>query len=179
VVVDPGLGSGLGIGGGGGGDGGITLDRGPTGFPPHAVYTFESGDNVGAIVLSRGPRTVYYSRRLEMRWPSGGEGPTTDDRLAYLKVLLRTTDYSFGLRIRRRTSISITWTNELALRDSIATEQKKISDEYERILQTLMDLGYLTADEANSLPLALDTQIHDRRTNPLEPLPNYQFPSPR
>jgi hypothetical protein len=179
VVVDPGVGAGIGSGGGGGGDGGITLDRGPTGFPPHAVYAFESGDNVGAIVLSRGPRTVYYSRRIGMRWPSGREGPTTEDRLAYLNVLLRATDYSFGSRLRPRTSVSIAWTNEPALRDSIATEQKKISDEYERMLQALMDLGYLTAEEANSLPLALDTEIHDQRSNPMQPLSNYQSPTLR
>jgi hypothetical protein len=64
-------------------------------------------------------------------------------------------------------------------RDSIATEQKKISDEYERMLQTLIDLGYLTAEETNSLPLALDTEIHDMRSNPMQPLPNYQSPTPR
>ena len=47
------------------------------------------------------------------------------------------------------------------------------------MLQTLMDLGYPTAEETNSLPLALDTEIHDMRSNPMQPLPNLSVSNSR
>lgn len=172
-VVDPGSGAGFG-GGSGSGCFALEMVHGPSGFPPHAAYNFESGETPGAIVMSRGPRTVYYSRRVATRGiPSGGhvgEGPTTEDRLDYLNALIRATNYSFMSQLRPRTSISIEWTNARALRGEIETQQKKISDDYERMRQALMDLGYLTSEEADSLPLALDTEIHDLRRNPKPPL---------
>jgi hypothetical protein len=48
--------------------------------------------------------------------------------------------------------------------------KKKISDEYERMLQALMNAGDLTAEEANTMPLALNTQIDDVRTDRKRPL---------
>ena len=72
--------------------------------------------------------------------------------------------------VKEHTSVEIKWRNERALRADIEREQKKISGEYERMLRALMNAGYLTAEEANTMPLALDTQIHDRRSNPAGPL---------
>lgn len=172
VAVVDGGGLGMASGGGMSACGGVGLVRGPTGFPPHAVYAFESGFNPGAIVLSRGPRHVYYSRRLETRDASTTyrEGPTTKDRLVYVTALIRATDPSFTSSLRARTSVSVVWHDESSLRSAIAAQRQQISAEYERILQALMELGYLTSAEAEGLPLPLSTEIFDVRSNRDRPL---------
>lgn len=173
-VVDPDSGLGSGSGGGIEGGGWIGMEPDPNGFPPHVVYSFASGNVPGAIVMSPGPRTVYYSRRIASRGVSravnNGNGPTTEDRLAYLNALIRTRNYSFRPLLRARTSVSIAWTNEPALQERVAFEQQKIASDYDRMLRALSEIGYLTADEAGGLPLDLAVDIRDLRTDRKRPL---------
>jgi hypothetical protein len=72
--------------------------------------------------------------------------------------------------LKEHTYVTLQWRNERALRADIAREQKKISSEYERMLQALMNAGYLTAEETASLPLVLNIETHDLRTDRKRPL---------
>jgi hypothetical protein len=144
----------------------------PRGFPPHAVYDFELRRTPGSILLSTGPQDAFYSRRVTNDFQFGVatvfEGwPSVDIRLDCVNAL-GARRYRFYLK--ERTSVNLKWRNEQTLRADIAREQKKISDEYERMLQALMNAGDLTAEEANTMPLALNTQIDDVRTDRKRPL---------
>jgi hypothetical protein len=84
------------------------IGENPRGFPPHAVYEFES-ESIGSTVLSTGPRTTCYSRRVTTEFQFGLarriEGwPTIDNRLAYVNALVAVAIiFSSGNR-RRSTS---------------------------------------------------------------------------
>src|SRR5262245_5327913 len=61
------MGSG-GVGGGGVGDG---IGQSPADYPPRATYRLEIGPSPGCVVLSTGPRTVYYSRSVTYSFQFG------------------------------------------------------------------------------------------------------------
>jgi len=159
--IPAGIGSGVGFGAGVA-DG---IGQNPRGFPPHAVYDFESARTPGSILLSTGPKDAFYSRRVTNDFQFGVATllvatPSVDTRLDYLNAIVARRD---RFALQEHTSVEIKWRDERALRAEIARNQKKIADEYDRMLRVLMNLGYLTADEANSVPLMLNTDIHDLR----------------
>jgi hypothetical protein len=71
---------------------GADVEFDPSGYPPRAEYQLESFPGRGAVVLSTGPRTMYYRRAVgynvrTSRGSSSRGGPTQDDRMAYLTAL--------------------------------------------------------------------------------------------
>ena len=77
-----------GSGGSGGGGVGDGVGQSPPGFPPRATYRFESASWPGHVVLSTGPRLVYYSRSVSYAFQFGVSeafigGPTGAERLTY------------------------------------------------------------------------------------------------
>jgi hypothetical protein len=170
AVVDRGSNKG-GYGGSGGGS--DEFGENPRGFPPHAIYTFASA-GPDAIVLSTGPRPVYYSRVVTTKFqyfvsrPIKG-GPNTEERLAYLDAMVRR-QYRFFLNAQ--TSVSVEWRNERTFRARVAEERNKIAGTYERMLDLLLRGDYLTEAEARALPMDLNVEIIDHRTDRSRPLPD-------
>jgi hypothetical protein len=64
----------------------------PPGYPPFAMYRFESGPRTGYVVLATGPRTVYYSRTVTYQYQFGisqvcGDRPNRAEYLAAMPGL--------------------------------------------------------------------------------------------
>lgn len=173
-VTDPGIGSGGGIGGG------MYADCCPMGdqlrprsYPPEAVYDFT--ENVpGAIVLSRGPRPVYYTRRLttdpigRVRRSRIDPGPDVDTRLDYINALLG----GFAepdLRSHMRANIE--WQDEQTFLTRVEMERSLVERRYQQMLERLISYGGMSRQEAHDLPLRLNVQVSDDRTSPTSPLP--------
>ena len=144
----------------------------PPGFPPHAEY--QSGTaSVGSLVVSSGPRTVYYRRVVSWRDQFGTSSvetgrPTADDRLLYLAALVRG---SGPFLLRQSTPLSLTWEGPDAFSREVREEQRRLRDRYDAILNELVVVGRLTQDEADALPMRLATTVEDRRTERTPSLP--------
>jgi len=172
AVVDRGSNDryGRGEGSGGVGDG---IGENPRGFPPHAIYSF-AGAGAGVSVLSTGPRPVYYSRLVTNEFQFGVSDPingglNTKERLAYLDAMVRG-QYRFFLNAQ--TSVTVEWRNERTFRARVADERNKIAGAYERMLDLFLRGGYLTEAEARALPIDLNVEITDHRTDRSRSLPD-------
>jgi hypothetical protein len=64
-------------------------------------------------------------------------------------------------RLHSRNAAEVAW----AAFDAATYQMREVAPDL-----IAVDLGYLTAEETNSLPLALDTEIHDRRGNTNRPI---------
>ncbi|HEY1306073.1 MAG TPA: hypothetical protein VGF24_21115 [Vicinamibacterales bacterium] len=167
---------GIGIGSGGGRGSGVAdgFEEQPRDFPPHAVYRFESGPSANAIVLAQGPRSSYYSRRVVAEWQFFvatllDGGPSTTDRLDYLNALVNRPHL---FELRPSTAVTIAWKNERDLRMRIEAERQKIASEWQRMIASLVDGGYLRASEAAARPLPLEVEVRDQRKRPHRQLPD-------
>jgi hypothetical protein len=93
VTDDPGS-SGVGPGTGGGSENGPNYVMGVSGFPPLAEYQFVP-EGPGATVLSIGPQTVHYARRMSSPAAvpplsrSTFAKPSDFDRVQYVNALVR------------------------------------------------------------------------------------------
>jgi hypothetical protein len=154
---------------GGGGDG---IGQKPSGFPPHAVYGWDS-QRAGTSVLSTGPRTLYYLRSVtaDFQFPTAhplNSLPTVKDRLAYLSAIA---GGSYRSTLDARMGLGVKWTNGAAYRTSVAEKRREIQREYAGLIARLVNNGRLSADEAARLPLGLKTVIRDERSDRSRPLP--------
>jgi hypothetical protein len=93
-------------------------------------------------------------------------GPSTDDRLAYVKVLVRQATFS----LTAITWVTLEWRNQRVLRAGVETERQEITSGWQRMLRSLSASGYLTHDEAAGLPLPLEVETRDLRERSHEPL---------
>jgi hypothetical protein len=163
VTVLGGAESSLGLGGGGGMSVADGVAQKPVGFPPHAEYQWDMA-RAGSLVMSSGPRTVYYRRVVSWRdqfstaYASRGR-PTTDDRLLYLAAVAH---HSGPFGPRPTTSLGLTWKGPEAFMREVGGQQRRIASAYDGVLRELVAVGRLTKEEANSLRLA--TTVEDART---------------
>jgi hypothetical protein len=152
----------------------------PDGFPPHALYRWGSA-MTGDVILSTGPRTLYYSRSVSsarqfpVSHPSGPL-PDADDRLTYLSA----TPGRPQIDLKSRFYLHLAWSDVDTFRERVREEQQKIADQYSRALTDLMTGGHLTAEEVAALPLQLTTTVYDARTDRTLRLPEVpRFPTPK
>ena len=145
----------------------------PPGFPPHAVYRWDS-QRVGSSILSTGIRTLYYTRDVSalMQFPvsyPSGPAPTVNDRFAYLSAILGGT---YHPTLEARMWHSVKWSNGVTYRTNVADKQRAIKREYDNLIKRLVSDGHLSADEAAALPLQLTTTVKDERRDRKRPLPD-------
>ncbi|MGH7552487.1 MAG: hypothetical protein ACREMQ_05615, partial [Longimicrobiales bacterium] len=161
-------------GGGSGGGGGVTdgIGQKPDGFPPHALYRWGSA-MAGDVILSTGPRTLYYSRSVSsarqfpVSYPSGSL-PNADDRLAYVSAIV---GRRAPMNLTTHSYLDLAWSDSDKFRERVRDEQQRIADQCNHVLTQLMTEGRLTAEEVATLPLQLTTTVDDARTERTPQLP--------
>jgi hypothetical protein len=173
AVMDPNAGI------GGGTRGGVYNERHPDfdqwrprSYPPEVVYEF-AGNISGAVVLSTGPRPVYYLRRISTgpvvrRYPPLRGGPDASARLDYVNAILGPWYHPV---LRDRMLATIEWRDEQTLLTEVERERSLIEQGYQGMLDLLISQGHLTTREAGDVPLQLNVQIVDHRASPSSPLP--------
>jgi hypothetical protein len=144
----------------------------PPGFPPHAEYHWEWLP-AGSSLLSTGPRSLYYSRRVtaEAQFPVSYTArlmPTGDDRVAYLSAIAGS---EYRSDLGGRMVLGVRWTNGGGYRADVRKKRRAIEREYAGLLARLVSRGRLNADEAARLPLSLTTVVRDERGDRSRPLP--------
>lgn len=165
-----------------GGGGGVAIGDGigmnPAGFPPRATYRFEMGPSPGFVVLSAGPRPVYYSRTVSYGWQFGVSelvlgGPTGAERLRYVQAYAFPEQEPFDqVRQLGERYDSARWEGDDALRRRIDDLRADMLQRYRDFLATLVARGRLTADDSKSLAQpAIDVRIVDARKNKSRSLP--------
>lgn len=153
----------------GGTVGGVASNRPEPAAPhppvPHYRF-FWSGR--GVSVLSTGPRTLYYERRVTPDWGArfgtSITGPTPAERAAYLAALAETT---FAVPH----SVSIPWSGAQDLERRIRAAASTLRDEYDRVLGQLVDRGLLERAAALRLSDVIDVSMTDLRSSRSVPLP--------
>jgi hypothetical protein len=103
----------------------------PAGFPPHAEYCFEFAPRAGLLVLTQGPRPVFYSRSVHttFQYPFSElriGGPDDGDRLAYLHAM----DPWSEPMLRADTGKTGAWTTPEALVERIADLRKGLEHRF-------------------------------------------------
>jgi len=136
-------------------------------LPPWAVYRLGTAAHLGVVVLSTGPRTVYYQRILA---PAGSApdrssvhrpGPTADDRLQYLASLAGQVADSLpthGTEFRE-----IRLDAGAPLDRSLESVRTDILSRWSLIAQALVRAGALSQESAASELPTLDIVVHDSR----------------
>ena len=152
--------------GGGVGDG---IGVNPPEYPPHAYYYLSSGKRPESVLLSLGPRSIYYWRKLT---PSGDQygaptnevsGPNSRDRLLYISSL---GNFQQNMPIRDEESRSIEWQGQKALELEKETFTRDILQRHEVLIRMLMESHMLTAEEARIMPNpTIEVRIQDLRPN--------------
>ena len=147
----------------------------PSGFPPKALYSLGLGTN-GEIVLSSGPRTVYYRRTVEYQAQFGAStfdvaGPTDEERFQYVTALAG----SEWSRMSLSRSEPIRWQNGHQLIEDVAAVRSAAEYRYRALVEALTSAGRLTAQEADGLAKpAVEIKLVDTREDKSIPLPNIQ-----
>lgn len=129
---------------------------GPTpGFPPIAHYRLTTGSRPGSVVVSNGPRAVYYERTVSQ--PGRGpmvntlqiSGPTDDERLAYIAALLDT-DRS-QLPIRAYESRAVPPRGAPGHQAALDEARSDVTRRYEILVRQMVEKSALTSVEVASL----------------------------
>jgi TonB family protein len=176
VTDDPGRGFGNASGSAVENDSSETI--GPSGFPPLAEYQFALA-RPGATIMSTGPQTVYYARRMRSPGviPQPGSlpaKPSAVDRVQYLNALVKERFASAPLRAT--TSETLVWANPEAFRRDIAARRNDIAGLYQRIVSFLVSTKHLSEDEGRTFSPQIAIAIEDRRSDKGEPLPAVDEP---
>jgi hypothetical protein len=177
-VRDPKPGLQLGIGGGiGGGFGSRGRLRVRPGWPPRAHYSLDKnyrGGRGGRVLVAPGPHPIYYKRR-EVKEGAGGIGTTTSlgdrnrYRIEYLAELLGTPVKSIGLRTH--SFVVVAWKDEASYLADAWNAHQRIYRAWDGVVESLLDLELLTAEEAKGLRPELKTIVDDRRESKFPRLP--------
>jgi hypothetical protein len=161
----------------GGGAGAMVADgigANPNGFPPEALYRFELLPAKGNIVLSTGPRTVYYSRTVEYRAQFGISsfdisGPTDEERFQYVTAMAG----SEWQRTSLTRSESIRWQDAPRLIEDVRIARITAQDRYQALVAAMVSRGYLSVEEVASLSKPLiEIKLIDARNDKSIPLPD-------
>jgi hypothetical protein len=168
TVTDPGVEAGIpgGVSGGVAGD----LFEPTAPYPPVPEYRF-SGFAAGRAVLSTGPHTVYYERRVTTRWTSRSgsdiNGPSPAERVEYLAQIAKTTFSASPV-------VSVAWRHAADLERRVRTAQTSLRNEYDRVFGLVVSRGLLEAAEAQRLTAAIDVRLSDARTSRSSALPSIE-----
>jgi hypothetical protein len=144
------------------------------GFPPIATYSFWESPVRGAVVLSGGPRPVYYTRKVcpaDAGIPSSGhrsliDAPTAEDRLALLEELI-----DHWLPVKAVEPLTIRWTTPQDYRRRIAAARDRLARDAASLIDIAKEEGRLTQDEAGGVQVAIDVRVRDERGRKHHPLP--------
>ena len=157
--IGVGSGSGRGVGCGLGGRSGRNL-------PPVAEYRLGTVAIPGYVVLSTGPKTVYYQRIVT----SGGsrgcvvvqrDGPTADDRLRYLAHLAKLNEDA--LPIRGRDSREVSLPPGAAVDGALEHIRQEILTRWSVLAQALVHMSVLSAEAAASDLPTIELIVHDQQ----------------
>ena len=141
----------------------------PAGYPPRATYRFEPGPWPGNIVLSTGPRDVYYSRSVSYAWQFGVSevyigGPSAADRLRYVQADAFPLQAPFNLaRQLGERHQSVQWDGDDALRRRVEDLRGDMLQAYRRFLASLVNAHRLTSSDAKSLEQPPSTSASSMR----------------
>jgi hypothetical protein len=144
------------------------------GFPPLAHYQFVLAEP-GATILSIGPETVYYVRRL--RSPatilpldrSNVARADDHDRVKYVNALVR--ERVEMVPLRHKHTATIRWTDSRALQREISVHRRRVEEHYEHVLSVLKSIQRLSEDESRKLTPNVTITVEDYRTDKTETLP--------
>jgi hypothetical protein len=144
------------------------IEEQPPGYPPLALYSMVEEDWPGNVVITNGPRSLYYMRSMTSADKSaesseeGIRGPTSEDRLLYLYAMTgpKSTAPLHAMEYR-----SVAWHGKAALELEIKSFREDILASYSNLVHFLVQDNRLTAIEASSLPpLDIEIRIDDRHT---------------
>jgi hypothetical protein len=138
------------------------------GLPPWASYTMTPFAHPGVVVLSMGPKPVYYRRTVAPagQTPAGGSvetgGPTTADRLQYIAALLRITVED--LPVQASESHTVIWRGAAELSAAIDRIRADALRRYARLVSMLRERGVFGDGEPAELSAdRVEIVIHDAR----------------
>lgn len=170
--------SAIGIGYGGGMETGPNYSIAVPGFPPLPDYQL-SGAAVGATVLSIGPETVYYTRRIAAGVPSfrpqirsTSEKPADLDRVRYVNALVR--KHVEAMPLPATTPVTIIWTDALTFRDDVSRHRSALETRYREIASLLAWTKDVTEGERQSLYPTIRIAVEDYRRDKSTPLPTIE-----
>lgn len=144
------------------------------GFPPIANYSFWDFPVRGAVVLTGGPRPVYYTRKAcaaDAGLPSSGhrslmDAPTAEDRLALLDELI-----DHWLPVKAVEPLTVRWTTPQDYRGRVAAARQQLARDAASLIDIAKQEGRITADEAAGLRIPIDVRVRDERGRKQHPLP--------
>lgn len=131
----------------------------------------------GSIVLSSGPRSVYYSRVVNTTFQFGisevrTSGPSDEDRLKYLQWM--SDRYGRPLPVRRLERIE--WHGEADFVRQASALYDRVTFEYRLLLDSLAKAKCLSDEERSRLATPrVDVRIEDTRGNQSIALPRLPF----
>ncbi len=146
----------------------------PSGFPPTALYEFGLLPSKGYIVLSTGPRTLYYSRRIEYKPQFGAAAfdvvaPSDEERFQYVTAMAGS-EWQ-GMSLSR--SEAVRWRDSRQLVQDVAVARGAAEGRYRALVQALVSAGRLSVEEATRLPKPeIEIKLVDDRDDRSIPLPN-------
>ncbi len=156
-----------GIGGGGSGGVGDGIGVNSPDYPPHAYYYLTSSRLPQAVLLSPGPKNIYYRRMVSSESQYGvptneDGGPDSGDRLQYVNAL---GDFQKKMPISAAEYKSIAWRGLKALEAEKEKFREDILHRYKRLVQMLREEHLLTKEEASIVPNpTIDVRFMDLRS---------------
>jgi hypothetical protein len=149
----------------------------PPGFPPNAFYRFEAAPRRGFIVLSTGPRTIYYSRSLyyQAQYPTSypfRSGPTDAERIEYV-IQLVTFPTRNGIAVRPAQELTLQWRGSGDLVQQTSRLREDVVRRYEGLVSILLKEGRLSEAEGRALAQPrMNLEVIDERNDRSAPLPS-------
>jgi hypothetical protein len=146
------------------------------GYPPIAIYRFESGPRRLERVLSTGPRVLYYSRTVSYAFQFGVSdssvsGPDDDDRVAYLRTLL---PGGAENPIRAQQFEHVAWRGVDDLMMRVSAIRESVNRRYQQLVTWLVEARQLTQADAQALSPRIEISVVDLRDDRSQPLPSIE-----
>jgi hypothetical protein len=146
------------------------IGQNPPGFPPRATYRFDNWLRPELVVLTSGPRPVFYSRAVHTGHQYGAStlsigGPTDEDRVAYLHAMLPPGTAPI---VKAHTQEVAAWTTPEALLERAAELRRDLEDRF-RLMRSSLERTFELA--AVSAPASIDVRLVDARADRSVPLP--------
>lgn len=155
--------SGVGFGGGGPISIGCGAGAMMHGYPPLAAYQLSPFASPGSVVLSTGPKPVYYRRVVAEAGMSpvlsslGFSGPSIAERLEYIAAALHELPERLALRASYHESLKKTD----SLPAAVAARRREIEFGYSLLVKALIERGLISEEQASTLPaLTIDVEVH-------------------
>jgi hypothetical protein len=151
-VLDSEHGGGMGRGNASGASISDGIGQNPRGYPPHAEYRFEMAPSPGFLVLTTGPRSVFYSRSIITTFQYGTSevgavGPTDDDRIAYMRAMIGSGAPS---AVRAENIASVRWSTAESLLQRVQELRRDIELRHQFMEESLRSAYGLSVDAATA-----------------------------